>query len=72
MAELTRDFATERGNDLALADDFHQMSWSEFDEAVNRAVHALRDLGLVPGDTVAIVAGNCNEWYVLSFACAHA
>ena len=69
MALLTRGFADERGNELALADDFAEMTWAEVDLAVNRTMHALAGLGLSSGDTIAIVAGNCNEWFVLSLAC---
>ncbi len=72
MAMLTSGFAAERGAELALADDHHEMTWSDLDLAVNRTVHALRTMGLQSGDTIAIVAGNCNEWFVLSMACAHA
>lgn len=72
MALLTRGFADERGNDLALADDYHEMTWAQLDVAVNRTMHALADMGINSGDTIAIVAGNCNEWFVLSMACGQA
>ena len=72
MGILTKGFAGERGAELALADDFGELTWAELDDAVNRAVHALRNAGLGAGDTIAIVAGNRNEWFVLSLACAHA
>lgn len=71
MALLTRGFAEERSNELALADDVAEMTWAELDIAVNRALNALADLGIGAGDTVAIVAGNCNEWFILSLACGH-
>jgi long-chain acyl-CoA synthetase len=72
MAVLTRTFAAERGDDLALADDTGTRTWAEFDERVNRLIHAFRDAGIVAGDTIAIVSGNCNEWFETSFACANA
>ena len=68
MALLTRGFADERGNELALADDYHEMTWSELDLAVNQTMHALADISIASGDTIAIVAGNRNEWFVLSMA----
>jgi len=71
MALLTTGFADERGNELALADDYRELTWRELDTAINRAIHALRGLGISHGDTLAIVAGNRNEWFVLSMACAH-
>jgi len=70
MALLSRDFAADRPNDLALADDFNEMTWAELDDAVNRTMNALAGLGIGAGDTIAIVAGNRNEWFVLSMACA--
>jgi long-chain acyl-CoA synthetase len=72
MALLTRDFATDRANELALADDAAEMTWAELDVAVNRAMNALTEMGIGPGDTIAIVAGNCNEWFILSLACGQA
>jgi len=72
MAVLTSQFATERGNDLALADDAATLTWSELDARVNRLIHAFRQAGIEAGDTIAIVAGNCNEWFEASFACANA
>jgi len=72
MALLTRDFATQRGNELALADDNREMTWSDLDDAVNRTMHALAALDIGSGDTIAIVAGNRNEWFILSMACAQA
>jgi len=70
MALLTKEFAEQRGTELALADDFGEMTWSQVDNSVNQCMHALADMGIDSGDTIAIVAGNCNEWIVLSFACA--
>jgi len=72
MALLTRGFAQERGNDLALADDAGEMTWAQLDIAVNQAMNALADMGIGSGDTIAIVAGNCNEWFILSLACGQA
>jgi len=69
MALLTKGFATDRGTELALADDVAEMTWADLDIAVNQCMHAMRDLGLTAGDTIAIVAGNCNEWFILSLAC---
>jgi len=72
MALLTRDIAASRGNELALADDHSEMTWADLDVAVNKTMHALAGLGISSGDTIAIVAGNRNEWFVLSMACGQA
>ena len=70
MSVLTAGFAAEKGDQLALADDTRTRSWAEFNERVNRLIHSFRDAGIGPGDTIAVVAGNCNEWFETAFACA--
>ncbi|WP_051062843.1 AMP-binding protein [Ilumatobacter nonamiensis] len=72
MAVLTSGFAAEKGDELALADDTGTLTWNEFDERVNRLIHSFRDAGIGPGDTIAVVSGNCNEWFETAFACANA
>ncbi|MEL6982851.1 MAG: AMP-binding protein [Actinomycetota bacterium] len=71
MAVLTRGFADERPQDLALADDQGSLTFAQLDERVNRLIHALRSAGIEAGDTVAIVSGNRNEWFELALACAN-
>ena len=71
MAVLTRDFALDRGFDVALMDEIRSVTWAELDLRVNRLVNGLRDLGLATGDTVAVVAGNQCEWFEIAQACAH-
>jgi len=72
VAVLTSGFAAERGADIALADDDKSVSFAEFDERVNRLIHALRGSGLSAGDMVAILCGNCNEWFEMAMACSNA
>jgi long-chain acyl-CoA synthetase len=71
MATLTAAFATTRGDDLALADDTGERTWAELDQRINRLVHSFRAAGIGAGDTIAILSGNCNEWFEVAFACAH-
>jgi long-chain acyl-CoA synthetase len=71
VAVLTKPFAESRGGDLALADDSATLTWAELDERVNRLINALRDAGITSGDTIAVVAGNSNEWFEVAFACAN-
>jgi len=71
MSVLTKGFANERGDELALADDVGQMTFGELDARVNQVVHALRNAGISEGDTIAIVCGNCNEWFIMALACAN-
>jgi long-chain acyl-CoA synthetase len=71
VSVLTSDNATTRGAELALADDVATMTFAELDRRVNQAVHGLRSLGVYAGDTIAVVAGNCNDWFVTAIACAN-
>jgi long-chain acyl-CoA synthetase len=70
MAVLTAPFAAARGDALALADDTGSRTWAELDERVNRLIDGFRTAGIGPGDTISVVAGNCNEWFEIAFACS--
>ena len=72
MSVLTTSFAATRGDELALADDNGTRTWAELDERVNRLIHSFRAAGINAGDTIAIISGNCNEWFEIAFACANA
>lgn len=72
MAVLTKDAAAERGAELALADETQTRSWAELDARINQLVHATRSVGIEPGDTIALVAGNSVEWFEVMFLAAHA
>jgi len=52
----------ERGDGLALTDEFGSWTWVELNARLNQLTHALRGLGLGPGDTVAVVGNNRHEW----------
>jgi long-chain acyl-CoA synthetase len=71
MSVLTSGFAESRGDDLALADDTGTRTWAEFDARVNRLIHSFRAAGVGSGDTIAVISGNCNEWFETAFACAN-
>ena len=49
-----------------------RMSFSEAEDASRRMATALLDLGLGPGDKVAILSKNCAEWLLADFAIAMA
>jgi long-chain acyl-CoA synthetase len=70
--KLLADFATTRGDDLALADERGTRSFAELAERATCLVNAFAKLGLVPEDTIAIVAGNQREYFEVMMACAHA
>src|SRR5437773_1542114 len=44
-----------------------RVTYSEFDRLTNRAAHALRGLGVEPGDRVTLALGNSIEYVVAAF-----
>ncbi len=44
-----------------------RLSYGELEQASNRAAHALKDLGICPGDRVAFLAGNSPEFLIAFF-----
>jgi len=57
---------------VALIDvDGSEVTYSEFAGLVQTTSHRLREAELVPGDAVAVAAGNCIALATLLFACAN-
>lgn len=56
----------------ALVFDGAVCSWAELDLHVNRLANALLHAGLRGGDRVAVLLGNCSEYFEIYFACARA
>jgi long-chain acyl-CoA synthetase len=52
----------DRGDDLAIVDEFGQWTWAEYNDRLNRLIHGLRGLGLGLGDTLCVVGNNRHEW----------
>jgi long-chain acyl-CoA synthetase len=63
MGALLEPFAQEHPDATALADEFGETSWRDFDTRVNQLIHALRAAGLEPGDTLSILSGNRREYF---------
>jgi long-chain acyl-CoA synthetase len=72
MAELLLPHATRNPQGRALADDYGETTWAEFQDRTNRLIHVLRAAGIVPGDRVAVHSGNRREVYEIAMACLHA
>jgi long-chain acyl-CoA synthetase len=72
MAEIFKPYATQKGDEIALLDDFGERTWSEYNERVNRLIDALRKAGLKQGSTVALMSGNRREYYEALGAINHA
>ena len=71
MAKLLEGFVAERGDDLALADEWGESTWAELDERVRRLMQALLAAGVAPGDTLALMVGNRREAFEVFWAAAH-
>lgn len=71
MAELTEKLIDGRAGEAALIDEFGETTWSELDDHTNRAVNALRALGLGTHDTIALMCGNRREFFEVFTAAAH-
>jgi long-chain acyl-CoA synthetase len=69
MATLLNAFAESKPNEIALVDDFGELSWLQFNTRVNQLINALRTIGLKTGDTFAVASGNRRE-YIEAFAAA--
>jgi len=71
VAELLVPHADRDPDGAAVIDETGSVSWRDLDLRVNRLIHALRRLGLVPGDTIAIHSGNRREYLEIMSAAAH-
>jgi len=47
---------------------WHELSWGDYADQVARAAHGLRELGVEPGDRVAIHGENRPEWVIADLA----
>ncbi|MGE0621514.1 MAG: AMP-binding protein [Pseudomonadales bacterium] len=72
MTQFPAAIAAQRGADAALIDERGETTWRDLSERTNRLVHAFRDLGLAPGDAIAVYAGNSREYYEVMLAATHA
>ncbi|MDO6640303.1 AMP-binding protein [Shewanella sp. 5_MG-2023] len=50
---------------------FVDFTWGEVQQKVQQVAGALRHLGLVPGDKVALLSKNCAEWFITDLALMH-
>ncbi len=72
MTQYCAQHAQASGDRAALTDERGSTTWSALNERTNRLVHWLRAQGLKPGDTIAIFAGNCREYFEVLLAATHA
>ncbi len=72
MTHFVKRIADVRKGATALIDERGETSWQDLNQRSNRLVHALRSLGLTAGDSIALYAGNCREYYEIMMAANHA
>ncbi|MFH1034162.1 MAG: long-chain-fatty-acid--CoA ligase [Pseudomonadota bacterium] len=68
MGEVLRRTAARMPDKTALVLDDQSLTYAEFNRRVNRLAHALLELGLAPGDRVAVLTHNCIEYYEIYLA----
>ena len=72
MAHFFHERASALAGAPALVDPYRTVEWNTLNERTNRLIGAFRAAGLAAGDTFAIFAGNCCEYYELMAAASHA
>ncbi|NOI70502.1 AMP-binding protein [Vibrio owensii] len=70
--EMILKWAAERPDEVYLKQiinrQFVEFTYAEVAEQALRLVSALRNLGVQPGDKVALVSKNCAEWFICDLA----
>ena len=56
---------------IALIDERGATNWQVLSENTNRLLHQLRADGIQTGDTIAVFAGNCREYFEILLAATH-
>ncbi|MET0698051.1 MAG: acyl-CoA synthetase [Mycobacterium sp.] len=72
LGDIPRRSARRYPDKVAIIDGDVQLTFAEFDALVDRAAAALHENGFGPGDRVALLARNCWQYAVLTFATARA
>ena len=72
LGEVLRRSAARFRDKTAIIDGDVSLTFAEFERLVDRATAALGDNGFGVGDRVAVLAHNCWQYAVLTFATARA
>ena len=72
IPELLRRHAEARGSKVAYRDAASAITYAQLNERTGRLGGHLVDLGLAPGDTVAILLPNSVQWVEACYAIARA
>ena len=70
--EMILKWAEERPNEVYLKQiinrEFVEFTYAEVADQALKLVNALRNLGVNPGDKVALISKNCAEWFICDLA----
>lgn len=73
--EMLSHWVETQGNEVYLRQPINgqyvDFTWREVQQKVQQVAGALRHLGLVPGDKVAVLSKNCAEWFIIDLALMH-
>ena len=70
LDSIVRRNAERFPNKAGIVCDGRTVAWRELDDRVSRLANAFAHAGLQAGDRVAVLAGNCAEYFEIYFACA--
>lgn len=72
LGDIPRRSARKFPNKTAIIDGDVEITFTQFEELVDRAAAALHDKGFEPGSRLALLSRNCWQYAVLAFATARA
>lgn len=71
-ADMIIKWANERPNDIYLKQiinrEFVNYTYASVADKAQRLVTAFQQLGIQPGDRIALVSKNCAEWFICDLA----
>src|SRR5688500_16662720 len=70
LDEIARRNAVRFPRKLAVAMGDRELTWAQLDQRIDQLANAFASAGIVAGDRLAVLLGNCPEYLEIYFACA--
>ena len=70
LDEIARRNAVRFPRKLAVAMGDRELTWAQLDQRIDQLANAFATAGIVAGDRLAVLLGNCPEYLEIYFACA--